>query len=158
SGIFHTALSYIPQSLTSAMFDGVFVKVGISLVASLQYDWTFVLSLLAIYVITKRLWPRYSIVSTALAGIALCPVFLVFNMPTLERSLAKPVWISPEFSWSALLGLALPLFVIRMESQYLPGIAMIKSYGYKPPVNQLIGWTGLTQVVLAPFAVPYNHL
>jgi benzoate membrane transport protein len=65
--------------------------------------------------------------------------------------LAKPVWISPEFSWSALLGLALPLFVISMASQYLPGIAMIKSYGYKPHVNQLIGWTGLTQVVLAPF-------
>ncbi len=72
-------------------------------------------------------------------------------MPTLEWSLAKPVWISPEFSWSALLGLALPLFVISMASQYLPGIAMIKSYGYKPHVNQLIGWTGLTQVVLAPF-------
>ena len=40
-----------------------------------------------------------------------------------------------------------------MASQYLPGIAMIKSYGYKPHVNQLIGWTGLTQVVLAPLDV-----
>lgn len=151
SGIFQKALSYIPQSLTSAMLAGVLLKFGISLFASLQNDWIFVLSLLAIYVITKRLWPRYSIVFTALAGIALCPVFLNFHMPTLEWSLAKPVWISPEFSWSALLGLALPLFVISMVSQYLPGIAMIKSYGYKPHVNQLIGWTGLTQVVLAPF-------
>ena len=76
---------------------------------------------------------------------------LEFHMPTIQWSLAKPVWISPDFSWSALLGLALPLFVISMASQYLPGIAMIKSYGYKPHVNQLIGWTGLTQVVLAPF-------
>ncbi|MDC4476254.1 benzoate/H(+) symporter BenE family transporter [Acinetobacter baumannii] len=151
SGIFQKALSYIPQSLTSAMLAGVLLKFGISLFASLQNDWIFVLSLLAIYVITKRLWPRYSIVFTALAGIALCPIFLDFHMPTLEWSLAKPVWISPEFSWSALLGLALPLFVISMASQYLPGIAMIKSYGYKPHVNQLIGWTGLTQVVLAPF-------
>ncbi len=38
-----------------------------------------------------------------------------------------------------------------MASQYLPGIAMIRSYGYQPHVNQLIGWTGLTQVLLAPF-------
>lgn len=150
SGIFQKALSYIPQSLTSAMLAGVLLKFGISLFASLQNDWTFVLSLLAIYVITKRLWPRYSIVFTALAGIG-SACFLDFHMPTLEWSLAKPVWISPEFSWSALLGLALPLFVISMASQYLPGIAMIKSYGYKPHVNQLIGWTGLTQVVLAPF-------
>ncbi|WP_368560299.1 benzoate/H(+) symporter BenE family transporter, partial [Acinetobacter baumannii] len=73
SGIFQKALSYIPQSLTSAMLAGVLLKFGISLFASLQNDWTFVLSLLAIYVITKRLWPRYSIVFTALAGIGLCP-------------------------------------------------------------------------------------
>ncbi|MGK3629198.1 benzoate/H(+) symporter BenE family transporter, partial [Acinetobacter sp. A11] len=151
SGIFQKALSYIPQSLTSAMLAGVLLKFGISLFASLQNDWAFVLSLLSIYVITKRLWPRYSIVFTVIAGIALCPVFLEFHMPTIQWSLAKPVWISPDFSWSALLGLALPLFVISMASQYLPGIAMIKSYGYKPHVNQLIGWTGLTQVVLAPF-------
>ncbi|HEE5952558.1 TPA: benzoate/H(+) symporter BenE family transporter, partial [Acinetobacter baumannii] len=59
SGIFQKALSYIPQSLTSAMLAGVLLKFGISLFASLQNDWTFVLSLLAIYVITKRLWPRY---------------------------------------------------------------------------------------------------
>lgn len=151
SGIFQKALSYIPQSLTSAMLAGVLLKFGISLFASLQNDWAFVLSLLVIYIITKRLWPRYSIVFTALAGVVLCPVFLDFHMPTLHWSLAKPIWISPVFSWSALLGLALPLFVISMASQYLPGIAMIKSYGYKPHVNQLIGWTGLTQVLLAPF-------
>lgn len=65
--------------------------------------------------------------------------------------MAKPVWISPEFTWSAILGLALPLFVINMASQYLPGIAMIKSYGYQPHVKHLIGWTGLTQALLAPF-------
>lgn len=53
SGIFQKALSYIPQSLTSAMLAGVLLKFGISLFASLQNDWIFVLSLLAIYVITK---------------------------------------------------------------------------------------------------------
>ena len=95
--------------------------------------------------VTASYLPHWLVLASAL--------FLDFHMPTLEWSLAKPVWISPEFSWSALLGLALPLFVISMASQYLPGIAMIKSYGYKPHVNQLIGWTGLTQVVLAPLDV-----
>ncbi len=55
--------------------------------------------------------------------------------------MAQPVWISSEFSVSAILGLALPLFVINMASQYLPGLAMIRSYGYQPHVNQLIGFT-----------------
>lgn len=151
SGIFQKILSYIPQSLTSAMLAGVLLKFGIALFASMQNDWGFIISLLAAYVLSKRLSPRYSIVITVIAGLMLCPMFMQFHHPVLQWSLAQPVWISPEFSWSALLGLALPLFVINMASQYLPGIAMIKSYGYQPHVNQLIGWTGVTQTLLAPF-------
>lgn len=150
-GIFQKALSYIPQSLTSAMLAGVLLKFGIALFASMQNDWGFILTLLAVYILSKRFWARYCIVITVIAGIVMCPFFMEFHTPVLHWSLAKPVWITPEFTWSAIFGLALPLFVINMASQYLPGIAMIKSYGYHPHVNQLIGWTGLVQAVLAPF-------
>lgn len=151
SGIFEKIINYIPQSLTSAMLAGVLLKFGIALFASMQNDWAFILSLLAVYVITKRLWARYCIVITVIAGIIICPFFMEFHVPTLHWGLAKPVWMMPEFTWSAILGLALPLFVINMASQYLPGIAMIKSYGYLPHVNQLIGWTGTAQTLLSPF-------
>jgi len=150
-GIFEKVLAYIPQSLTSAMLAGVLLKFGIALFASMQNDWQFILSLLAIYIISKRLWARYCIVITVIAGILICPFFMEFHTPVLHWSLAKPVWMTPDFTWSALFGLALPLFVINMASQYLPGIAMIKSYGYQPHVNQLIGWTGTVQALLAPF-------
>lgn len=151
SGIFEKIINYIPQSLTSAMLAGVLLKFGIALFASMQNDWAFILSLLAVYVITKRLWARYCFVITVIAGIIICPFFMEFHVPTLHWGLAKPVWMMPEFTWSAILGLALPLFVINMASQYLPGIAMIKSYGYQPHVNQLIGWTGTAQTLLSPF-------
>lgn len=151
SGVFKKALSYIPQSLTSAMLAGVLLKFGIALFASLQTNWGFILSILAIYILSKRIWSRYSIVLTVIGGIAVCPLFMEFHTPVVQWSLAQPVWMAPEFSWSAVLGLAFPLFVINMASQYLPGIAMIQSYGYKPHINQLIGWTGLSQTLLAPF-------
>ncbi len=151
SGVFKKALSYIPQSLTSAMLAGVLLKFGIALFASLQTNWGFILSILAIYILSKRIWSRYSIVLTVIGGIAVCPLFMEFHTPVVQWSLAQPVWMTPEFSWSAVLGLAFPLFVINMASQYLPGIAMIQSYGYKPHINQLIGWTGLSQTLLAPF-------
>ncbi|OTG65188.1 benzoate/H(+) symporter BenE family transporter [Acinetobacter silvestris] len=151
SGVFTKVLSYIPQSLTSAMLAGVLLKFGIALFASMQNDWGFILALLAVYIVSKRLWTRYCIVITVIAGIVLCPFFMEFHTPVLHWSLAKPVWITPDFTWSAIFGLALPLFVINMASQYLPGIAMIKSYGYQPHVNQLIGWTGTIQALLAPF-------
>ena len=150
-GIFQKVLSYIPQSLTSAMLAGVLLKFGIALFASMQNDWGFILSLLAVYILSKRLSPRYCIVITVIAGLVLCPIFMEFHVPALQWSLAKPVWITPDFTWSAILGLALPLFVINMASQYLPGIAMIKSYGYQPHVNHLIGWTGVAQALLSPF-------
>lgn len=151
SGIFQKVLAYIPQSLTSAMLAGVLLKFGIALFASMQNDWEFILSLLTVYILSKRLSPRYSIVITVIAGVVLCPLFLQFHVSTIQFSLAQPVWMAPEFSWSAIFGLALPLFVINMASQYLPGLAMIKSYGYQPNVNQLIGWTGVAQTIFAPF-------
>jgi len=151
SCVFKKALSYIPQSLTSAMLAGVLLKFGIALFASLQTNWGFILSILAIYILSKRIWPRYSIVLTVIGGIAVCPLFMEFHTPVVQWSLAQPVWMAPEFSWSSILGLAFPLFVINMASQYLPGIAMIQSYGYKPHINQLIGWTGVSQTLLAPF-------
>jgi benzoate membrane transport protein len=133
------------------MLAGVLLKFGISLFASMQDHWGFILSMLAAYIVSKRLTPRYCIVITVIAGLLLCPLFLDFHTPQITWSLAQPVWMAPEFSMSAILGLALPLFVINMASQYLPGIAMIKSYGYNPHVNQLIGWTGTAQALLAPF-------
>ena len=150
-GIFEKILTHIPQSLTSAMLAGVLLKFGIALFASIQNEWAYVLCLLAAYVIMKRLWSRYSIVLTVIIGIVLCPILLNFKMPAIDLAFAQPVWVKPEFSFSAILGLALPLFVINMASQYLPGLAMIKSYGYQPHVNQLIGWTGTAQAIFAPF-------
>lgn len=150
-GIFEKILNFIPQSLTSAMLAGVLLKFGIGIFASMQNDWGFILSLLAIYIISKRFFTRYSIVITVILGAFICPFFMQFHMPTIHFGLTQPVWMTPEFTWSATLGLALPLFVINMASQYLPGIAMIKSYGYQPHVNQLIGWTGTIQAILSPF-------
>lgn len=151
SGIFERILTYIPTSLTSAMLAGVLLKFGIGLFASLQQSWGFILALLFIYVLSKRLFSRYSIVITILAALAICPLFMQFHLPHFNWQITQPVWISPEFSTSAILGLALPLLVINMASQYLPGLAMIKIYGYQPHSKHLIGWTGTIQSLLAPF-------
>ncbi|MHA3081441.1 benzoate/H(+) symporter BenE family transporter [Acinetobacter sp. ANC 5502] len=151
SGVFQRLLSKIPMSLSCAMLAGILLKFGIQLFASLEQSWAFILTLLAIYLVAKRLWPRYCIVLTVVAAMILCPVFMPFQFPHLSWSLAKPVWISPEFSASTILGLALPLFIINMSSQFLPGIGMIKSYGYQPHTNSLVGWIGVSQTLLAPF-------
>lgn len=150
-GIFEKILKVIPQSLTSAMLAGVLLKFGIAIFASLESSWGFILSLLAVYFISKKVAQRYCIVITMLVGFMICPFFMTFNIPHLEWSLTQPVWMTPEFSMSGLLGLAIPLFIINMASQYLPGLAMIKSYGYEPNVKNLVGWTGFIQALFTPF-------
>ncbi|NHB58589.1 benzoate/H(+) symporter BenE family transporter [Acinetobacter sp. 194] len=150
-GVFEKLLKYIPQSLTSAMLAGVLLKFGIAVFAQLNHEWAFILILLSVYIISKKAAQRYCIVITLLAGFVICPYFMVWNIPALDFHLTQPVWMQPTFTWSAILGLALPLFLINMASQYLPGIAMIKSYGYTPHVKYLIGWTGVAQTLLAPF-------
>ena len=144
SGIFQKLMAHIPQSLTCAMLAGILLKFGIQIFNRIQTYLVFILIMLLIYLVSKRLFPRYSIVLTVMLGEIICPFFIEFQLHSITWSLAQPVWMQPTFSWSALLGLALPLFVINMTSQNLPGIAMIKSYGYQPHVNQLVGWTGVT--------------
>lgn len=151
SGLFQRLLSKIPMSLSCAMLAGILLKFGIQIFTGLEQSWAFILTLLAIYLVAKRLWPRYCIVLTVVAAMVLCPMFMPFQFPHLSWSLAKPVWISPEFSASTIIGLGLPLFIINMSSQFLPGIGMIKSYGYQPHTNSLVGWIGVSQTILAPF-------
>lgn len=150
-GVFEKILNYIPQSLTSAMLAGILLKFGIAVFGHLNQAWEFILSLLLIFVIAKKMLPRYSIVITVIASFLICPLFMQFHIPHLSWSLTQPVWIQPQFSLTAILGLALPLLIINMASQYLPGLAMIKSYGYHPHIRQLVGWTGVIQSCFAPF-------
>jgi len=66
-------------------------------------------------------------------------------------ALAAPIWVTPRFSAGALVGVALPLFIVTMASQNVPGVAVIRASGYATPISPLIGWTGLANLVVAPF-------
>lgn len=158
SGLFQKILKHIPQSLSCAMLAGILLKFGIALFAQLHTDPWFILFILAIYVLSKRISARYSIVITVMSSAVLCPLFMQFELPNLTWTLTQPVWIQPSFSLSAIFGLALPLFVINMTSQNLPGIGMIQSYGYTPHVNSLVGWTGIAHAIFAPFGAFSNNL
>ena len=66
-------------------------------------------------------------------------------------TLTAPVFTAPEFSWRATVSLALPLFVVTMASQNLPGVAAIRAAGYAMPISKIIVITGVATLLLAPF-------
>ena len=61
------------------------------------------------------------------------------------------VWTTPTFSLGAIVSLALPLFIVTMASQNLPGLAVLSAYNYKPEPGRLIAMTGIFTLLGAPF-------
>ena len=151
SGLFERMLGRIPMSLASAMLAGVLLRFGIDAFTSIQTQPVLVLSMLATWLLTRRWWPRYAIIATLLVGIAVAAATSQLQLAGLRLELAQPVWTTPRPSLASVLGVALPLFVVTMASQNVPGVAVIRASGYAVPVSPAIGWTGAANVVLVPF-------
>lgn len=150
SGIFKRLMDVFPASLASAMLAGVLLRFGLDAFVALQSGFTLVVSMLLVFMLAKRFSPRYAMPLVLLAGLIFSGLTGGFQSAELDWSLSSPVWIQPEFNLTALIGIGLPLFIVTMTSQNIPGLATLRANGYKPPVNSLIAWTGFTSLLLAP--------
>lgn len=151
SGWFEKLMDRIPASIAAALLAGVLARFGLQVFESAQTALPLVLVMLLVYLLSRRLLPRYAVMCTLLAGIAYAASQGLMHWEQVQWSLARPQWTSPVFSWQACISLALPLCVVTMASQNLPGVAVIRSAGYQMPVSRLIGGTGVVNLLLAPF-------
>ncbi|WP_024868316.1 benzoate/H(+) symporter BenE family transporter [Pseudoxanthomonas suwonensis] len=151
SGMFERMLGRIPLSLASGMLAGVLLRFGIDAFAAIQAQPLLVLAMLGTWLAARRFWPRYAVILTLLVGTAIAAATAQLDLGQLRLELARPEWTTPRMSLAAVLGVALPLFVVTMASQNVPGVAVIRASGYPVPVSPAIGWTGAANLVLAPF-------
>ena len=151
SGWFEKLMDRIPASIAAALLAGVLARFGLQVFESAQTALPLVLAMLLVYLLSRRLLPRYAVMCTLLAGIAYAASQGLMHWEQVQWSLARPQWTSPVFSWQACISLALPLCVVTMASQNLPGVAVIRSAGYQMPISRLIGGTGVINLLLAPF-------
>jgi benzoate membrane transport protein len=151
SGIFERMISRIPVSLASGMLAGVLLRFGLDAFVAMKTQLAMALTMFVVYLLARRWLPRYAVILTLLVGIGFAAALGLLHTQDLHWQLAKPVFIMPGFSLAALFGIALPLFVVTMASQNVPGVAVIRASGYSIPVSPVIGWTGVANLVLAPF-------
>ena len=151
SGFFERMISRIPASLASGMLAGVLLRFGIDAFAAMETQLGMVLTMFAVYLLARRLLPRYAVILTLLVGIAFAAGLGLLRVDGLSLQLAKPVFTTPTFSLAAIVGIALPLFIVTMASQNVPGVAVIRASGYAIPISPVVGWTGLVNLLLAPF-------
>jgi benzoate membrane transport protein len=151
TGWFERAISRIPLPMAAAMLAGILVRFGMNVFGAMQANLLLVLPMFLGYLLLKRLLPRYAVVLVLLGGIAIAAGQGGLHLSQLALRIAPPVWTTPEFSPSVLLGVGLPLFIVTMASQNVPGVAVLHSAGYRPPISPLIASTGVVNLLLAPF-------
>lgn len=151
SGLFEKAMRRIPVPLASGMLAGVLLRFGLDVFVSVGTQPLLVLAMLATYLAGRRLFPRYAVIATLLVGVAVAAGKGLMHAEQVQLQLARPLFTLPTLSWAALFGIALPLFIVTMASQNVPGVAVLKASGYDAPISPVVGWIGVANTLLAPF-------
>jgi benzoate membrane transport protein len=150
TGWFERMIDRIPLSIASGMLAGVLLRFGLDVFVAMQTRFVMVFAMFCIYLIGRRTVPRYAVVMSLVLGILIAGAQGLLQLDTVGLQLAQPILTLPQFSMSALVGVALPLFVVTMASQNVPGVAVLRASGYSVPISPLIGWTGVATLILAP--------
>jgi benzoate membrane transport protein len=151
SGGFARLMARIPSALAAALLAGVLARFAFEAFASLQQAFGLVFAMFIVYLLGRRLWPRYTVLGVLAVGIGLASLRGELALGGISWQLAQPVFTMPAFSLAATVGIALPLFVVTMASQNLPGVAAQRAAGFDTPVSPVITTTGLATLALAPF-------
>ena len=149
------AVGAIPRSLASAMLGGIVFGLCLAPVLGLQEKPGFIVIILVVWVVVGRLKRALAVPAAVVVAVGLAALDLHGGAAlSLKPQL---VWITPRFSLSTIVSLAIPLFVVTMAGQNIPGFAVLSMNGYRPRHATLLGATGLATVLVAPFgAIPIN--
>lgn len=151
TGGFERLMRRLPGSLAAALLAGILFKIGSEIFLAAQHRTALVLAMFFSYLLFKRLQPRYAVLVALLVGCVAAAALGLLDFSGFEFALAEPVWTTPEFSLTAVISIGIPLFVVAMASQNIPGIAVLRADGYQVPASPLISVTGIASLLLAPF-------
>jgi len=151
TGWFARVMGRIPQALAAALLAGVLARFAFDAFAAMQREFALVFTMFVVFLLGRRWWPRYAVPGVLLAGVAVAAAQGQLHLGAVQWQLATPVFTPPVFTLQATMGIALPLFVVTMASQNLPGVAAQRAAGYSIPVSPVLTTTGLATLVLAPF-------
>ena len=144
-------MRWLPASLAAALLAGILFRIGSQMLEAAQDQIGLVLLMLASYLVGKRWLARYAVLLALAAGTLTAWLTGMLDIPAVHWQLTRPVWTAPTWSLETIISISLPLYIVAMTSQNLPGLAILKSDGYEPNPAPLLSLTGIASVVLAPF-------
>jgi benzoate membrane transport protein len=147
SGLFGRAMKLIPQPVVLGMLAGILLRFGLNLFTALGTETVLAAVMLATYFVLKRLHFRAPIFGVVIAGMLIIGIQGQLNIQAVPVALTIPHVTLPEFDLTAILNLALPLFILAITSQYAPGQAVLQGAGYVPPINGILVMTGVASII-----------
>ncbi|GAB3366396.1 MULTISPECIES: benzoate/H(+) symporter BenE family transporter [Giesbergeria] len=151
SGYFDKLIQSIPKGIASGMMAGILFQFGVGAFQAAKTAPVLALSMIGIYLLFRRLLPRYCLVILLLAGLGLAVLLEGVSLSGVPWALAQPTFITPEWTWEATLSLAVPLVLVSVTGQYLPGMAILRSAGYSTAARPIIVSTSMASLVVACF-------
>ncbi|UOP05462.1 benzoate/H(+) symporter BenE family transporter [Conchiformibius kuhniae] len=151
AGLFDRLVRHIPPTLAAAMLAGILINFGSRVFVSMQTQTVLVGLMLAVYLLGKIRFPRYGILLMLAAG---CGYALLGGLADISQIRAAPPvleWVSPQFEWDKIIGVGIPLFIASLATQNVPGMAILRAYGYATPAKPLMTHSAAATVLFAPF-------
>lgn len=151
SGYFDKVIRLIPPAIASGLLAGILLQFGIGAFGGAGVDPLLVGLLIVAYLVMKRFQARYAVVGILVLGLGFLLAQGRVDLAGLKLEFAAPVFTRPEFSLNALLSVALPLFLITLTGQYMPGMLVLRNDGFKTSADPIVTATGLGSLIMAPF-------
>ncbi|MEO8558385.1 MAG: benzoate/H(+) symporter BenE family transporter [Rhodospirillales bacterium] len=141
----------IPTPLANAMLAGVLLEFCLAPVNAVAEQPILALAIILTWVIVAKINRLFAVPAAVLVTIVLIATTTHLAPGAMDHVLPDPVLVMPAFSWQAMIGIALPLFIVTMASQNVPGIAVLNVNGYRPDPGPLFRDTGIFSLLTAPF-------
>lgn len=151
TGCFERIVRLIPKGIAAGMLAGILFQFGAQAFRASADMAPVVFAMLAAYLLGRRLWPRYAIVLVAAVGFAVATLLGETRLQMLQPVLASPVFVAPAFGWSAFFSFTVPLLLVSLTGQYLPGMSLLRLAGYQTPSRAVLTGTGLASLLVACF-------
>lgn len=151
TGWFEKIMQRIPSQIACAMLGGVLVTFGIDVFNFMGEKPLLIGAMVLVYLVCKRLMPRFSMLMVLIAGFVMAGVTGQIDTSSWQWKMSEFAFIAPEFNLQAMISIGIPLYIVTMTSQNLPGIAVLKAHNYPAPISAALNVTGFSNILIAPF-------
>ncbi len=158
SGWFDRLVRLIPATLASAMLSGILIHFGSQVFVSMQTQRVLVGLMLVCYLLVKIRTPRYAVLLMLVSGFAYSAATGMLHSERLQWAAPHLEWVAPQFQIGSLISVGIPLFIAALVTQNVPGMAVLRAYGYQTPAKPLINGASVATVLMAPLGVFMTNL